>query len=1201
MSRPALLALAERFSSRASASELLMVLQQSTELLSVHFASGQLQQVFTEGVNSFTVADRAELRQLLLPILYERVEWFCRSPTGSIPGTVALSAFASLLARVWRICWFEIADNIEVEQGSDSDDDDEPWLGPLKGLKHGSSASNAMSGGMNMSSNSSGIFGRNVTGGTNVENDDPLLHVVAKKMILESSSLPPTLVGVVVLLASVEEMGKQLPHLWPAVQRKTAVAFRDRCLLDIFKIGLQTMQRLLVSAPPMAEPEKTQQRNLITNTLELLQRVFMFDFVGTSPDESNDDLGIIHVPASWSSVFENNDTLRTLVDFYNSTQAAPEQSKALELLSSLVSVRSNLFGNSASQIQFLGNFFDFLGKTITSRKGLDDHSNVHILCRLLVRLKCNFTLTQFVSVPTWKDLIELISQFHIEIMNSPDCNPNVLYYVVSWWQRLSSSIPYLPPTAEPNYLASIIPGLVSTFLHSQLKREEDYPGDESCVLTDRQLPLILAALAPLLEVSGRVDIMTLTIDLFNDYGAQFSNYSLQQFRGELPMELGILERQLALLVHLVAMLAIEKGATLSGPHMLASNRFLNDGIEASAMDEAAAAEQMENLEIEMISCVFVLLQLHDQRFTSQGPGGGSYQLEFALASFLRQFSSSYFALDEVEKKKLQKVLEERHGMSTKEDVLEKILSKIAFNLDKWSQDKWPAGQGPNGTDVTKETLQLFLTLVSGTHSSKIVAKSTLVSQLLANHTTLDWGSNERYRREFYRVLGRIAFKDSEISELHKFLLPFEDKLLVLRDELQRSNPEELYSITPMLSQTLCDLRGALMACHTSSGYETFFEWFYPAGYYETICYTAIQRYAGYNWKIVWSVLRFVEELVTNTHKRIQFPGTSADGHRLFRDTAHLLISVAEKIMLIPTTQGGAVASQGFGSNSRNSMTGSTGQDESTKALQDVRYKAISLFLRIFSRLLIGASDFANIGVFAMFGDKVVSDLLMAACNVIFSLDMEEVQGYTKVVEVLYIALENICQHNLADLLGQDPETTSLALGQLLVIIKRGLRSKVVRVLCCCTQSLDKIGMNHYNATRKLRTRPDSNPTVFSDSHIDILGDIMFELLDLVLLDHDMIHWTLCRPLFVLVQLLPDVFNAIQRAIIDSQPPERTIQLEEAFKALFVGVDGSMRPENREKFTTNALELKNTCKTLIDFNILYKEMVRLSGGPGSGPV
>ena len=1128
-------------------------------------------------MNSFSLSERADLRRELLPILFSRIEWFSRAPVGGIPGSLALMAFAPLLARVWRICWFEIADNIDVKQDYDSDDDD--YTTAMGGVAKPSSSAN----GIGMSTG-----GAN---GANGDGDDPLLHVVAQKMVQENPSIPSTLVGITVLLASVEEMGKQLPRLWPAVQRKTAVAFRDRCLLSIFNLGLQTLQRLLVSAP-MSEPERTQQRNLVTNTLTLLQQVFSFDFVGTSPDESNDDLGIIHIPASWSKVFEDPTTLRTLTEFYNIT-TGNEQRKSLELLSSLVSVRSNLFGNSSGQITFLVNFFEFLGTTITQRKGLNDLDNIHILCRLLVRLKCNFTLSQFVSVPTWKMLIELVSQFHIEIMNSDDCNPNVLFYIMSWWQRLASSIHYLSPTADPTHLPELMPELVRCFLVSQLKREEDFPEDDNSLLINKQLPLIISAIPGLLEVSGRTEVITMIIEMFNSFGATFSS-----FQGG-TLELGILERQLALLVHLVSMLAIERGSAMSTPNSLSSSKYLSDGIEGSIMDENAAAEQMETLEIEMISCVFELLQLHDSRFTAQGPAPGSYQLEFALTSFLRQFSSCYFALEEVEKRKLQKVLEERHGMVSKENVLNMILSKIAFNLDKWSQDKWPKDQWPNGTDVTKETLQLFLALVIGTHSSRIVAKSELVSQLLANHTGLDWGSNERYRREFYRVLGRIAFKDSDIGELYKFLTPFETKLIELRNELQNENSTQLYEMAPTLSQTLCDLRGALMACHSPTGYETFFEWFYPAGYYESVCYMAIQRYAGYNWKVVWNVLRFVEELVTNTHKRIQFPGTSPDGHRLFRDTAHLLISVAEKILQIPTGEtrnlNAGVSSMGF---STSGGIGNGTEDSTSKDIADIRYKAISLFLRIFARLLSGASDFANIGVFAMFGDKIVSELLMAACNVIFSMDMEEAQGYTKVIDVLYIALENICMHNLADLLGQDVPTTSAVLGQVLLLLKRGLRSRVVRIICNCTQSLDKICMNHYHTTQRLRTRPDANPTVLSDAHIDIIGDIMFELLDLVLVDHDIIHWTLCRPLFVLVQLLPDVFSAIKDAIIETQPTS-AIKLQEAFKALFVGVDETMRPENREKFTTNALELKNTCKSLIDFNVLYKQMHRVSDPQGGG--
>src|SRR5687768_10110590 len=98
------------------------------------------------------------------------------------------------------------------------------------------------------------------------------------------------------------------------------------------------------------------------------------------------------------------------------------------------------------------------------------------------------------------------------------------------------------------------------------------------------------------------------------------------------------------------------------------------------------------------------------------------------------------------------------------------------------------------------------------------------------------------------------------------------------------------------------------------------------------------------------------------------------GHRLFRDTANLLIVVAEKILAMPTTSGFSLRSATSGMMNSMSLrqTQSLGGAENTaKTDSDNRYKAILLFMRIFSRLLGGASDFANIGVFALFGDKIV--------------------------------------------------------------------------------------------------------------------------------------------------------------------------------------------------------------------------------------
>jgi exportin-7 len=1179
-----LMELAEKLGNDSSqVTSLIYVLEQSTEALTVHFASAQLQQLFTQSVNSFTVADRKHLRAMLIPILIGRVEWFCKVTPNAVPGLYALGAFSQLLARVWRICWFEIADNIEAVS---SDSEDDTWFAGAPSKYANSAMGGSGMGGSNTTTN---VFG-NLNGNGSVmgeDGEDPLLHVVAKKLITENPTLASRLVGITVLVSSIEELAKPLPHLWPAVQRKTAVAFRDRCLLDIFKLGLQTLQKILMSPSPMTEPAKSQQKSLVSATLDLIQRVFSFDFVGTMPDESSDDLGIVHIPASWSSIFENPDTFLTFSRFYMESQGS-EQNKVMEILSSFISVRSSVFGPMAAQASFLNSFFDFLGKVLSEKIGLNQHLNRHILCRLLVRLKCNFHLSQFVAVPTWKAVIELIANFHIELMNDLDCNPNLIYYIMQWWQRLCVSVAYLSANSEPTHLTEILPAIVTHLIKSQLKREEEVPDDEDALIDNKQLQTILACVPTILEISGRAEVIGLIIELFNHIGSIFACYNT--YNPDQPLDqLGIVERQLALLVHVISLLSIERGSSLSITSSSAISNLLGISGGMSGKSEmdgygeldpaAAAAEQMENLEVEMVSCVFNLLQLHDERFSMHGPGAGSQQLEHALACFLRQFSANYFSNDDVEKRKVHAVLRDRHGLETKEKVLEAILSKIALNLKNWS----------NGTEVAKETLQLFLALVNGSHSSRLVAKSELVASLLANHTELDLGESERNRREFYRVLGRIAFKDSEIDELYTFLEPFDQNLISLRDKLQiASKPEHLNELARPLMYALCDIRGALTACHSSSGYENFFDWFYPSGYYDSICLLAIQRYAGFNWSVVWSVLRFVEEMVTNTHKRIQFPSASPDGHRLFRDTANILLVVAERIMDIQLPQGGG---SGYGSGGQDSV------DQAVKNAMDTRFKAITLYLRIFSRLLGGASDFANIGVFALFGDKIVSDVFISACRMIFSMDMEDAQGYPKVIDVLYIALENICLHNITDLLGSDLTAASDALGELLLLLKRGLRSKVVRIVCCCTQALEKVALHQWNYMHK-RRRPDALPSLLTDAHINVLGDIMFELLDLVLIDRDMIHWTLCRPLFVLIQLLPDTFARLQTAIIKSQAhiPERSEKLEEAFKLLSVGLDASMRAENREKFTHNALELKNTCKTLIDFNILYRDM--MGGGQQS---
>ncbi len=78
-----------------------------------------------------------------------------------------------------------------------------------------------------------------------------------------------------------------------SLHRKKSVSFRDRNLLQIFQISLQTLQQLLSGAMGTLEPQ--QDVRLREQCLKLALGCLSYDFIGTSVDESTEDVGTVQV------------------------------------------------------------------------------------------------------------------------------------------------------------------------------------------------------------------------------------------------------------------------------------------------------------------------------------------------------------------------------------------------------------------------------------------------------------------------------------------------------------------------------------------------------------------------------------------------------------------------------------------------------------------------------------------------------------------------------------------------------------------------------------------------------------------------------------------------------------------------------------------------------------------------------------------
>lgn len=106
-----------------------------------------------------------------------------------------------------------------------------------------------------------------------------------------------------------------------AKQRKIASSFRDNMLFEIFQISHDFLRKALDSWKNTNFQDKEQQ-TLIHNLLRLSFSCLSFDFIGTSPDESSDDLSTVQIPTNWKPAFLNYNTLQLFFDLYRSLPSA---------------------------------------------------------------------------------------------------------------------------------------------------------------------------------------------------------------------------------------------------------------------------------------------------------------------------------------------------------------------------------------------------------------------------------------------------------------------------------------------------------------------------------------------------------------------------------------------------------------------------------------------------------------------------------------------------------------------------------------------------------------------------------------------------------------------------------------------------------------------------------------------------------------
>lgn len=962
--------------------------------------------------------------------------------------------------------------------------------------------------------------------------DDPDAHESILDEVMDFLKQPSEahyLVGLKIYNQLVTEMNQQTPGTSLIAQRKVAVSFRHNALLRLFRTALQGLQSLMTENGN--ETHKSKLKELCTSlTLNCLS----YDFVGTSLDESTEDIGTIQVPSSWRSLIEEPATCNLLLDVYKSN-SPPTSNLSLECLVRLASVRRSLFASEVERNEYLRRLIAGTSDILRLNRGLGEHANYHEFCRLLSRLKTNYQLSELVAIEGYREWIQGVAEFTLTSLQSWQWASSSVYYLLTLWSRLISSVPYLKGEA-PSMLDQYVPRITETFITSRLdsvtavirgEADED-PLDDEERLQDQleSLPHLCR-----FKYSQTVTFLTQQLDPVIEQFTQYCNAPPNSNVDQLE----ILEGRLTWLAYIV-------GAVVRGRLSCSS------------------AEPNESLDGDLAYRVFQLIQVMDVGFHQTRYGADSRQrLDLATLNFFGNFRKVYVGEQAMHSSKVYTQLSERMGLHDHLMVMNVTVTKITSNLKSFAQCH----------KVVEASLTLLQDLAVGFMSGKLLLRLDAVNLTLQHHTAeyfpfLNSYANTRNRTIFYATLGRLLFMEDNTEKFNSFMKPIGDlcdKLLVT----YQSDINAFRSVDAKhaLIGLFRDLRGITSAANSRRTYGLVFEWVYPAR--SNLLQHAMEVF-GDDPTVTTPLLKFMSEFVLNKTQRLTFEPSSVNGILLFREVSKLVVSYGTRALSNPLPVN----------------TGSDQLNGSSTLHYGKRYKGIWLSVQTLTRALSG--NYVNFGVFELYGDNALKDALHVAISVCLTIPLDEILTYRKVSKAYFAFLEVLCHSHLQTLAKCDDAVFT----QIVKSLEAGLRSLDVSISSQCAAAIDVLAATYFKVTTPQDDMGASinSPTQTAsqslvqriNNHPTLFPELLRTLFDIVLFEDCANQWSLSRPMLSLILVNENNYGELKNRIMQTMPPAKRAGMEPSFEKLMHEVTRSLVSRNRDRFTQNLTVFRHEAKS-----------------------
>lgn len=941
------------------------------------------------------------------------------------------------------------------------------------------------------------------------------------------------ILGLKILNQLVDELNIPTSGRTLTQHRKTSVSFRDLCLFKVFQLGLTTLKQLQTRA---ITADHHQEVILGEQALSLTVRCLNFDFIGTNPDESTEDVGTIQAPTNWRPVLQDPGTTELLLDFYANTEP-PRSNKAMEAVILICSVRRSLFPSDKEREAFLGRIMAGIRELLKNQTGLQHQDNYHQFCRLLGRLKANYQLSELVKTEGYLEWLELAASFTTQSIRNWQYSTNSIHYLLALWGRLVAAVPYVRPDsgakghvqALENHVLNVIEcyiesmlGSVETVLRSDGALEDPLEDDGSLMEQMDRLPTICRfqynSVATI--ILGKFDPL---MEKYRELMSHLMTTSTESAPQNVAQQVNIIEGQLTWLTYIC-------GAIVGG-HSWSSSRIGNGE---------------ETLDANLSKRVLQLAQGMDFRLTnSNGLGKADVKLELAMLYYCQNFRRVYMFMWESSgsdsmslggmkmesvpstKQKVYQNMFETMALGDHTVVANMIVTKIGKNLKFW----------PDEHEIVSKTLDLLTDMAGGYSSSKLLLTLDTVKYLASHHTHeefpfLNVASNARKRTTFHAILVRLLLSPNGQEKLGLTFEKFMEPIIETMSQLGALDATQLRSEAarmPLIG-VFRDLRGVTMSLHNRRSYGMLFDMLEPR-------HMPILSRVADLWfdqpDVIISLLRFVQEFCHNKANRVNFDQSSPNGILLFRNTSDVVCAFGRRTLNAATPTSGDIYKQ--------------------------KYKGMSLALSIINSALGG--NYVCFGVFALYNDPALDNALDISLKMALGIPLEHVIAYPKLSTSVFGFIEIIFRNHIKTTLALD---TSVFM-QLMNAVHEGLQSSDAQISSMCANSIDHLATFYYENSGK------DKPEVHNfNNHLaaqpDLFSSLTATLFNLLLFGPPQNHWAVMRPMLSLMLASESSFTAYKDHLMSTQDSTNQTLLNEAFNKLLSDVKRNLESANRDRFT-----------------------------------